>query len=192
MRYPNGQQNQLDKSLVTDTKPIQFANRGLDFERAINLSNSYYLEHDIALIYKRPTPIHVVKVDYAHNCKIVDAYFEKQSTTDYNGVYKGKYIDFECKETKSTTSLSFHNIPSQQIKHLKKVIYHGGIAFFLIYFVSLDEIYLLDVKYVIEAYEAKIRKSIALEDIKANGHLIKQEFNPRINYLKLVDQIYFK
>lgn len=192
MRYPNGQQNQLDKSLVTDTKPIQFANRGLDFERAINLSNSYYLEHDIALIYKRPTPIHVVKVDYAHNCKIVDAYFEKQSTTDYNGVYKGKYIDFECKETKSTTSLSFHNIPSQQIKHLKKVIYHGGIAFFLIYFVSLDEIYLLDAKYVIEAYEAKIRKSIALEDIKANGHLIKQEFNPRINYLKLVDQIYFK
>lgn len=192
MRYPNGQQNQLDKSLVTDTKPIQFANRGLDFERAINLSNSYYLEHDIALIYKRPTPIHVVKVDYAHNCKIVDAYFEKQSATDYNGVYKGKYIDFECKETKSTTSLSFHNIPSQQIKHLKKVIYHGGIAFFLIYFVSLDEIYLLDAKYVIESYEAKIRKSIALEDIKANGYLIKQEFNPRVNYLKLVDQIYFK
>ena len=45
---------------------------------------------------------------------------------------------------------------------------------------------------MIEAYEAKIRKSIALEDIKANGYLIKQEFNPRINYLKLVDQIYFK
>ena len=48
------------------------------------------------------------------------------------------------------------------------------------------------VGYVIKAYEANIRKSIALEDIKANGYLIKQEFNPRINYLKLVDQIYFK
>ena len=124
MKYPNGAKNQIDNSVVNNTKATVFANRGMDFEKSVSLSASYYLEQDLAVIYKRPTPIHVVKVDYAHNFKITDAYFEKQSTTDYNGVYKGRYIDFECKETKSTTSLSFHNIPSQQIKHLKSVIRH--------------------------------------------------------------------
>ena len=197
INYPNQKkisnltkEEKLIKS--SDKKKYSAANRGMDFEKAINSSNSFYDDQNRAVITKRPTPIKVVKVDYAHNCKIVDAYFEKQSTTDYNGVYKGKYIDFECKETKSQTSLPFTNISLHQIKHLEKVIKHGGIAFFLIYFIQLGEIYLLDAKYVIEAY-SKIneRKSIALSTIKENGYLVEQGFIPRVKYLDVVDEVYF-
>jgi len=176
---------------IQDEKPIQFANRGIDFEKAINSANLFYDDNKIAIITKRPTPIHIVKVDYKNNCKITDAYFEKQSTADYNGVYRGKYVDFECKETKSKTSLSFHNIASHQIKHLQKVIYHGGIAFFLIYFISLNEIYLLDAKIIIERYLSQERKSITIEDIRKNGYLVEQGFMPRVKYLDVVNKVYF-
>lgn len=197
INYPNQKkisnltkEEKLIKS--SDKKKYSAANRGMDFEKAINSSNSFYDDQNRAVITKRPTPIKVVKVDYAHNCKIVDAHFEKQSTTDYNGVYKGKYIDFECKETKSTTALTFNNISSHQIKHLQKVINHGGIAFFLIYFVSLNEIYLLDASYVIERYNHKEeRKSLALSYIKEKGHLVEQGFIPRLKYLDVVDKVYF-
>lgn len=197
INYPNKkkiteltQEEKVQKS--QDKKKISAANRGMDFEHAVNSSNTYYDDNKIAIITKRPTPIRVVKVDYAHNARIVDAYFEKQSTTDYNGVYRGKYVDFECKETKSRTSLSFNNISLHQIKHLKKVIFHGGIAFFLIYFVELNEVYLLDAKFVIVAYEHKeIRNSISLSDIKKHGFLVEQGFIPRLKYLDVVDQVYF-
>ncbi len=185
IRYPY-QQNPI----VEEEKNISYANRGMDFEDAVNISNNYYRDQDIALIYKRPTPIHIVKVDYAH-ARIKDAYFEKQSTTDYNGIFKGRYIDFECKETKVKTSLALHNISPHQVRHLEGVKRHGGIAFFLIYFVTLNEVYLLDAQYIIDAYRSQERKSIAYSTIKNNGVLIEQAYLPRLKYLDAVEKVYF-
>ena len=138
MRYPNGKkyvekETRKKKKSASDIS-LSAANRGMDLENDINESNDYYREHDIALIYKRPTPINIVKVDYSKGAKIIDAYFEKQSTTDYNGVYKGRYIDFEAKNTKSKTSFPLANITPHQVDHLKRVLQQGGIAFFIIAF----------------------------------------------------------
>jgi recombination protein U len=199
INYPNGKSNKvissnnLNKATVKKEKKTipSAANRGMDFEHAVNVTNDFYQDKGRAMIIKRPTPIKIVKVDYS-KMKIVEAYFEKQSTTDYNGVYKGKYIDFECKETKSKTSLSFHNIPSQQIHHLKGVLNQGGIAFFLIYFTLLDEIYLVDSSIIIQRYEDKKgRKSISIDDIRLFGHKVEQGYIPRIKYLDIVDKVYF-
>ena len=197
INYPNKKRttplNQEEKEIKSKEKKIfSAANRGMDFEHAVNSSNSYYDDQGRAIITKRPTPIKIVKVDYAHNAKIVDAHFEKQSTTDYNGVYRGKYVDFECKETKSHTALTFNNISKHQIEHLQKVLKHGGIAFFLIYFVELGEVYLLDASYVIDRYHhLEERKSLSLAYIQENGHLVEQGYIPRLNYLDTVDKVYF-
>ena len=40
------------------------ANRGMVLEDLINETNEYYLKKDIALIYKKPTPIGISKVKY--------------------------------------------------------------------------------------------------------------------------------
>ena len=193
MKYPNGkdykQNNKVEKK--TTRGILNAGNRGMNFESDINQSNEYYNENNICLITKRPTPINIVKVNYTRGAKITNAYFEKQSTTDYNGVYKSRYIDFEAKNTKNKTSFPLANIPPQQIDHLKRVIEHGGIAFFLIQFESLLKVYLLDASYVIEFYEHGDRKSIPLDVIESEGIEIEQGLNPRLNYIKAVEAKYF-
>ena len=203
IKYPNGQiydpeTKKVQTSKTTRTRKkskeevsLSAANRGMDLENDINLSCEYYRDKDLALIYKRPTPINVVKVDYTHGAKIVNAYYEEQSTTDYNGVYKGRYLDFEAKMTKSKTSFPLNNISKHQIEHLKKVINQKGIAFFIIAFTAYDEIYLVDASYVIHFYENGERKSIPYEVIKKEGQEIKRGYYPRLYFLEAVDTQYF-
>ena len=197
MRYPNGKTYQKKENLEQKKESahrtlLSAANRGMSLEEDINLSNDFYRDSGIALINKRPTPINIVKVDYSRGARITDAYFEKQSTTDYNGVYKGRYIDFEAKNTKSTTSFPLSNISEHQIIHLKNVLKHGGIAFFIISFQVKDEIYLLDASFVIDFYEHGKRKSIPYDVFQKEGILIKQDYSPRLHYLDAVEALYFK
>lgn len=193
INYPNKKviYKQVEPTKVAAKKKVvNAANRGMDFEHAVSLSCKYYDDNQRAIITKRPTPIKIISADYKL-AKITEAYFEKQSNTDYNGVYRGKYIDFECKETLSKTSLSFNNIPLHQIKHLKKVLHHGGIAFFMIYFKTLDEVYIVDAKDIIELYENGERKSITYEQVKKIGTYVEQGFIPRLKFLDVVDKVYF-
>ena len=196
MRYPNGKpykkQNEEQKQEKSHRSLLSAANRGMSLEEDINLSNDYYRDNDMALINKRPTPINIVKVDYSHGARITDAYFEKQSTTDYNGVYKGRYLDFEAKNTKSNTAFPLSNISKHQITHLKNVIKHGGIAFFIICFQIKNEVYLLDASFVIEFYEKGGRKSIPYDVFKEKGVLVKQDYTPRLHYIDAVETLYFK
>ena len=189
VNYPNKKKATIS---ITSSKPKHYtSHRGMSLEEDIGLSNEYYLINDIAVIYKKPTPVQIVKVDYPRrsSAKIVEAYYKKPSTTDYNGIYKGKYIDFEAKETKSDT-FPFANIFKHQIDHLKRVIDHGGIAFVIIAFTHRNEVYLIDASHMIEAYYHSSRKSIKYETIKEKGHLIKQGFNPRLSYLDIIDEFY--
>ena len=195
MKYPNGKKYVVKQEVKAEKEHrslLSAANRGMSLEEDINLSNEYYRDMGIALINKRPTPINIVKVDYSKGARITDAYFEKQSTTDYNGVYKGKYIDFEAKNTKSETSFPLSNISEHQIIHLRNVIKHGGIAFFIICFQVKNEVYLLDASFVIEFYEKGGRKSIPYSVFKEKGALIKQDYTPRLHYIDAVETVYFR
>ena len=93
MNFPTIKRNQK--------KVINKANLGMDLEEAINESNTYYLNNNIAVIHKKPTPVQIVKVNYPSRNKavITEAYYKTPSTTDYNGIYRGKYIDFDAKES---------------------------------------------------------------------------------------------
>ena len=167
------------------------SNRGMSFENIINETNDYYVAHNIAIIHKKPIPIQIVKVDYPSRSAAVikEAYYKIPSTTDYNGIYKGKYIDFEAKETMNKTSFPLSNIHNHQIEHLRKTHEHGGISFVLFFLKAIDEIYLLEAEHVVRFYERSKngRKSITFDEIKEHGYLIVEGFAPRIDYLKIVD-----
>ncbi len=191
-KYPRGIKQPQPKKTKTILKTnTTFKNRGMGLEEELNLSNAFYNDEGIALIQKRPTPINVVKVDYSKGAKITQAYFEKQSTTDYNGVYRGKYLDFEAKSTVSKTSLPISNITSHQINHLKNVIMHGGIAFFIIAFESLQQTYLLPANNLLSFLNKKARQSLPIDWIQTNAHVIEIGYKPRLNYLKAVDRLFF-
>lgn len=190
MNYPNGikKENFQEKK---KKKEINYKNRGMTLESELNSSNEYYREIDKAYIYKKPTPIKIVKVDYPSRDKAVikEAYFTIPSTTDYNGIYKGKYIDFEAKETKSKSSFSLANIHPHQIKHLENINRHGGIAFLIVRFTTLNNTYILSEDKLIDFLKEKERKSIPIEYFKKNAYLIKDSYMPTIDYLKIVDEL---
>ena len=186
INYPN-------KKITFQKQKTTHSNRGMSFEKMINETNDYYLAHNVAMIHKKPIPIQIVKVDYPSRSGAVikEAYYKVPSTTDYNGIYKGRHIDFEAKETNNKTSFPFNNIHSHQIEHLNNIHTHGGISFVLIFFKMHDEIYLLESKYLMEFYERSKtgRKSIAYDEIVEKGHLVKESYAPRIDYLSVVDKL---
>lgn len=186
MNYPNG------KKTTSFQNNISYAKRGMSLEEDINNTNENYLRNDLAVIYKKPTPITIVKVDYPKReaAKISEAYFKIPSTTDYNGIYKGKYLDFEAKECHSKTSFPFSSIHPHQIKHLENVIRHGAIAFIIIRMSMYDKDYLIDGKVFLNYYNNAKRKSLSYEWINTNGHLIPRNYLRPCDYLKIVDKVY--
>ncbi len=167
---------------------ISHKNRGMKLENLINQTNEYYIENDIAIIYKKPTPILVCQVDYKKN-KILEGYYKTPSTLDYSGIYKGKYIDFDAKETLNKTSFPLSNIHEHQLLHMKRVINHGGISFLIIKMNSLY--YLLDGNIILNFIDNNDRRSIPYEFIKKNGYLIKEGITPALDYIKVINKIYF-
>jgi recombination protein U len=175
-------------------KTTNYANLGMTLESDIEASNAYYLNHNIAVIHKKPTPIQVVNVSYParNKAKITEAYYKTPSTTDFNGVYKGYYIDFDAKETNSKTSMPLKNVHPHQIEHLLNVENQKGIAFLIVHFKKYNEYYLLPFKVLKRYWDNQTnvdegRKSIPYETFQKEALPIQFGYQPRLNYLKAVD-----
>lgn len=196
--YPNGKKyipkpNELKTNHIR--KNNSFSNRGMTLEEDLNVTNLYYLENNIAIIHKKPTPVQIVQVDYPKRSAAVirEAYFKQASTTDYNGVYKGRYIDFEAKETQLNRSFPLKNFHEHQIKHMSSVLKQNGICFVIIRFAVSEEIFLLEGNKLITFWNRMInggRKSITLDELIQEGYTISVGLYPRIDYIKVLDQLY--
>ena len=53
-------------------KPVSYARRGMDLENLINEANKYYLDNDIAVIYKKQSPVEIKKVSYKGKSEYFD------------------------------------------------------------------------------------------------------------------------
>ncbi|MCI5724229.1 MAG: Holliday junction resolvase RecU [Erysipelotrichaceae bacterium] len=187
VNYPNGKK----KTYVTQRTSA--GGRGMNLEKDINTTNMFYLSIDKAVIHKKPTPVTIVSVDYPARsaAKITEAYFKLPSTTDYNGIYRAKYIDFEAKECASHTSFPLKSIHEHQIKHLQDVIRHGAIAFLIVKWTVFDETYFVKAEDIITFMKENERHSIPYTWFQTTGHLIPSTYVTPIDYLKIIDQLYF-
>ena len=179
MEYPN-------KIKKNYQKVINYSNRGLDLETIIEEANLYYRENDLAYIYKKPTPIGVVKAVYQNKeRRILDAFYKTPSTLDFNGLYKGYYIEFDAKSTTNKTAFPLSNIHEHQIKHMKNIFKHGGIVFLII--MINDEYYLVKGKDILDFINNNTRKSIPYSYIKEKGYELKYNYLKGLDYLKVLD-----
>lgn len=197
VNYPNGKQ--YTKPAVAKIQQSRqrkkdiFSNRGMSLEDDINDSNITYLIQERAVIHKKPTPIQIVNVDYPKRSAAVikEAYFKQASTTDYNGVYKGFYLDFEAKETKNKQSFPLKNFHQHQITHMRQCLRHEGICFVILKFSSLNRLFLLEARHLLDFWDKQAhgRKSIPLTELEKKAYEMYYGFSPRIPYLDAVDQI---
>lgn len=196
MQYPNGKKSSAFTKTNSTNKTV-YSNRGMSLEDDINDTNQYYLTHNIAIIHKKPTPVQIVHVDYPRRSAAVikEAYFKQASTTDYNGIYKGRYIDFEAKETKNRHSFPLHNIHQHQIDHMKQIIEHGGICFLLIRFSVSNETFLFPAEMLFQYWNNQYnggRKSIRYETVKKKGYIIPIRYQAKVDYLDVIDKYYME
>ena len=181
--YPNKKSNFIQKT--------KYSNRGMELEEDINFANKYYLNNDIAVIHKKPIPIQIVEVNYPNrsSAMITKAFYKTPSTTDYNGLWNGKYIDFEAKETNSATSFSLNNIHEHQIDHMQKILNHGGIPFIIVRFKKIDKTFILPFKKFIFFYDrAKNggRKSIKLSEFEETAFELSFNYKIRLDYITII------
>lgn len=195
IRYPNGKKYvSVQKSSLPKKIDLSFSNRGKSLEDEINDTNEFYLSRSIAVIHKKPVPIQIVNVKYpARSAAVItEAYFRTPSTTDFNGVWQGKYIDFEAKETKSTTSFPLQNIHDHQVDHMKAVAKQAGVVFFIIKFTTLDRYFIIpydSFEFYWERMKMGGRKSMTLTEFENVAIEVLPSYNPRLDYLQAMSSI---
>ncbi|NCB33332.1 MAG: Holliday junction resolvase RecU [Erysipelotrichia bacterium] len=191
VNYPNGRKGPAASIRTVKTGA---GRRGMELEKEISMTNEYYLSIDKAVIHKKPTPVTIVKVDYPMRsaAKITEAYFKLPSTTDYNGIYRSRYIDFEAKECHSITSFPTKSIHAHQINHLESVTRHGAIAFVIVRFTAFDETFYIVSSKMTDYIRTCGRSSIPYSWFKENGYRIPYSYVMPVDYLQIIDQLYFK
>lgn len=113
--------------------------RGSTLEDLLNRTNQKYLENNLALIQKIPTPITPINIDKTSR-HITLAYFDQKSTVDYIGVVQGIPVCFDAKEC-NTDTFPLANIHEHQVQFMSDFEKQDGVAFLLISFTQRDEFY---------------------------------------------------
>lgn len=159
--------------------------RGSSLEEFVNLTIEKYIEHDLALIQKIPTPITPINIDQEKR-HITLAYFDQKSTVDYIGVVQGIPVCFDAKECTATT-FPLQNIHEHQVQFMERFERQGGIAFMLLYFVKEETYYYLRFEKLMEFWnrkEAGGRKSFRMDELEPeyffqrNGNLLVPFLEP--------------
>ena len=197
IRYPNGKKytpTSKQETNLLKKKDLSYSNRGKTLEEEIDETNEFYLQRNIAVIHKKPVPIQIVKVEYPSRSAAVirEAYFRTPSTTDYNGVFKGYYIDFDAKETENKTSFPLKNVHPHQVSHMEASARQKGICFLLVRFSSLDRYFVVPLEMLLSAWDRMLkggRKSIPLCEFEGQAIEIQLSYAPRLDYLKAITQL---
>jgi recombination protein U len=162
--------------------------RGSTLEDMINRSNERYREDGLALVQKIPTPITPVRMS-KDTGQITLAYFEQKSTVDYIGAVQGIPVCFDAKECKTST-FPIANIHEHQVRFMGEFERQGGIAFIIVFFTEIDQMYYIPYSDVSRFYQRSQnggRKSFTLDEINRE-FIIKSKNGIMVHYLEALQK----
>jgi len=162
--------------------------RGSVLEELINHCNDKYLENNLALIQKIPTPIKPITID-KETRHITLAYFDQKSTVDYIGVVQGIPVCFDAKECSSTT-FSMQNIHEHQMEFMSNFEKQGGVAFIILYFSTNDEKYYIpfnDILFFWNRSKEGGRKSFTYDEVNKE-YKIRSARGIMVHYIEMIQK----
>lgn len=162
--------------------------RGSTLEELINHTNDSYREKHLALIQKIPTPITPVEIA-KESRHITLAYFEKKSTVDYIGAVQGIPVCFDAKECSAST-FPLQNIHPHQVAFMQEFEQQGGIAFIILHFTALDEIYYMPLSHIMRFWnrmEEGGRKSFTYEEVDKSWRITAKR-DMLVHYLEMLQR----
>lgn len=162
--------------------------RGSTLEDLINRTNETYLEHQLALIQKIPTPITPIRIDKEKR-HITLAYFDQKSTVDYIGVVQGIPVCFDAKEC-AVDTFSLQNIHAHQVEFMGNFEKQKGIAFFLIYYTSRNQFYYLPyehLRFFWDRAQSGGRKSFRYDELNPE-YFLPQKNGIMVPYLDMIQK----
>lgn len=148
--------------------------RGSTLEDLLNRTNEKYLENNLALIQKIPTPITPINIE-KESRHITLAYFDQKSTVDYIGVVQGIPVCFDAKEC-NTDTFPLANIHEHQVEFMRHFEEQNGISFILISYTQKNEFYYLRFRDLLRFWkraEEGGRKSFRYEELDPEYFLPK-------------------
>lgn len=162
--------------------------RGSTLEDMINHTNEIYREKKLALIQKIPTPITPITIEKSTR-HITLAYFDQKSTVDYIGAVQGIPVCFDAKEC-AVKTFPLQNVHEHQIRFMKEFEEQGGIAFIILHFTALDEMYYIpfrDLEKFWKRMEAGGRKSFTYDEIDKT-YQIRASRDILVHYLETIQK----
>ena len=148
--------------------------RGSTLEDLLNRTNEKYLENNLALIQKIPTPITPINIE-KESRHITLAYFDQKSTVDYIGVVQGIPVCFDAKEC-NTDTFPLANIHEHQVEFMRHFEEQNGISFILISYTQNNQFYYLRFQDLLRFWKRAAeggRKSFRYEELDPEYFLPK-------------------
>ena len=162
--------------------------RGSTLEDMINHTNEIYREKKLALIQKIPTPITPITIEKSTR-HITLAYFDQKSTVDYIGAVQGIPVCFDAKEC-AVKTFPLQNVHEHQIRFMKEFEEQGGIAFIILHFTALGEMYYMpfrDLEKFWKRMETGGRKSFTYDEID-KPYQIRASRDILVHYLETIQK----
>ena len=156
-------------------------NKGMYLETIVDNTIDYYNCNFIGIFRKQSLPIKIKSV----NKKEVVGIIKNKADSDYYGLYKGKFIAIEAKET----SLEFFDmklIRKHQIIFLLDVIQNRGLSYLIVYFSKTEHFYLVDFQTLWDYIKTINKKRIYENWFSQNSFSLELFFPGWIDFIKKI------
>lgn len=158
-------------------------NRGKELEALVIQSNHVYRMRQEAVIHQAHAEVKTIR---DRRGQIAKTFYKGKVGLDFYGVYDGKYITFDTKQTANKTSFPLGNIEHHQYNTVIETDKAGGIAFLLVRFSYWGETYYLSAEQLRHWWTQKERKSIPYQWFVDNCKVVRSQSAAALDWLSVV------